>query len=513
LPSSTTYPQRIRPQWFYPRWFHPAVAAAAALFTLSIVVSIALSYRWGINQDTPLIHYVVFLMAHGFAPYRDIVEMNMPGSYMTEWAVIHLLGPGDAAWRIYDVLLMAIAALAGWSILRPTGRWAAFFGAALLTLYHLDQGPSNVGQRDYALAILLLAAYAFLFHILRPSSRAGAPSALATLLSAASFAACLGWAAAIKPTVIPFAFLLLIIAVVLLRRERRPIAPFLFGSLLGALVPTAAVAAFLLHYHAVPAFLDILRNLAAYHRGNGNIAFTTLLLRWLPRTFIPAAILAVALLILQRRALRWPQLLLLLGFVFGVATYIYQGKGWTYHAAPAMMFLLLLATLLAFSSARPAIPVLLLVLGACIPAAYTPIQIWRHSRIPNRILQDSLAASLNSLGEPGLSGHIQCLDWNAGCIDILYRDQLVQSTGFIYDFYLFPAHPAPVTDELQQRFLSIVEKNPPRVIVLTSHDWPAMQDFAKLERWPAFEQWLNSHYALSVERRPTDRAYRIYVLR
>ncbi len=511
------------------------VSALCTILAFSVAVSLVLSRHWGIAQDTPLIHYVVFLMDHGFAPYRDIIEMNMPGSYMTEWAVIHSLGGGDIAWRIFDLFLMLAAAVAAFKILQPGGvrphdRWVAFVGAATITLYHLAGGRSDVGQRDYTMAVFLLAGCAFLLGALN----------LRRAWLMAPFAACMGWAAAIKPTVVPFAFLVLLIAVVVLRKRSLPLATYLLWTLLGALLPTLLVAAFLSHYHAWPAFIDLLRNLAPYHRGNGNLPLHRLILRWLPWTYDLLAVSVVVLALLVKPVRELENLLLLAFFVFGVACYVYQGKGWNYHASTAMLFLILLAAALAASSTRPTIAAVLLSCSLIIPAVYTPVQIWRHGRVGDFVFQNALAADLQSdlqsdlqAGPDGrsLSHHIQCLDWNAGCLDVLYRKQLVQSTGFIYDFYLFPAHPAPVTAALQQRFLAAMQADPPRVIVLTDHDWPTMQGFAKLDRWPAFSQWLNKHYAADRERRliidhpaknwllgdspalPTTRAYRIYLLR
>jgi hypothetical protein len=484
-----------------------AARVFCAFLAASVLFSVSLTRNWGITQDTPLIHYVVFLMAHGFAPYRDIVEMNMPGSYMTEWAVMHILGPGDLAWRCFDLILMAVAAIAAWRILRPAGKFPAFVAAATITLYHLGGGRSDVGQRDYTMAVLLLLGCAFLLDALRRTR----PWLFAP------FAACVGWAAAIKPTVVPFAFLVLVVAVLSLRMRRLRLAPYLLWAFLGALVPTLLVAGFLSHYHAWPAFLDLLRNLAPYHRGNGNLPLRQLILRWLPWTYYPLALALLVLAFLMRSVRVLDNALLAAFFLFGVACYIYQGKGWNYHASTAMLFLIVLAAALSAASSRSVIAAALLAFAVFLPAAYTPIQIWRHGRVPDFAYQASLGNNLNALESPSssgpaLSGKIQCLDWNAGCIDVLYRQHIVQSTGFIYDFYLFPAHPAPVTAALQARFLAAMQSNPPRVIVLTNHDWPAMQGFAKLDRWPAFELWLNQHYTLATEQWPTARAYRIYLL-
>lgn len=64
-------------------------------------------------------HYVAFLVDHGKAPYRDIAEMNMPGAPMVDYLVIHILGPGSLAWRLFDLGLIGSAILAMVAIARP----------------------------------------------------------------------------------------------------------------------------------------------------------------------------------------------------------------------------------------------------------------------------------------------------------------------------------------------------------------------------------------------------------
>ena len=71
----------------------------AAVLVLSVLVGAVGTRRWPLVGDAPLMHYVVFLMDHGKVPYRQIVDINMPGTYALEWAAIHGLGPGAAGWR------------------------------------------------------------------------------------------------------------------------------------------------------------------------------------------------------------------------------------------------------------------------------------------------------------------------------------------------------------------------------------------------------------------------------
>jgi hypothetical protein len=492
------------------------LVATACLCAASIAACLFMSRRWGITQDTPLIHYVVFLISRGFAPYRDIIEMNMPGSYMTEWFAMHVFGTTDAAWRVFDIFLMALAALAAYRIVQPTGRVYAIIAAALITLYHVGSGTPDVGQRDYIVAVLLLWGAAFALdalHLQRPS-----------LMFLAGIS--LAWSAAVKPTGVPFDLLLLLLVLLALQRRMLPIIPYIFWGFIGALIPSLAVLLFLMHFHALQPFLVLLHTLIPYHRSNGNLPIHILLFRWLYWMFYPLAIATLVLAFSWGRARILRVTLLTFGFLCGWFAYLYQGKGWTYHGSTAMLFLIVLTAVLAATSRRPRLAAVAIALASLAPALYFPVSIYRHSRFTNYALEQSLTNELNSLGGPALSHHVQCLDWNAGCLNVLYRMQLVQSTGFIYDYYLFPAHPAAATATQQTNFLAVVQAAPPRVIIITSHDWPAFQGFNKLDRWPQFEQWLNAHYTLAdvlSERTPTPadiasnyaniRTYRVYTLR
>jgi hypothetical protein len=100
------------------------------------------------------------------------------------------------------------------------------------------------------------------------------------------------------------------------------------------------------------------------------------------------------------------------------------------------------------------------------------------------------------------------------CINVLYRLRLVQTTGSIYDYYLFPKMATPLTTTLQEQFLQQVTAHPPRLFILSEQDWPAGElGYAQLHRWRQFESFLIAHYRLRSEhlRGPSDMAgYRLY---
>src|SRR6202451_2546021 len=87
--------------------------------------------HWKQVNDPAQLHYLCFLMDHGMAPYRDLLEINMPGIYLVNWGVRHTLGEGSFAWRIFDLSLTGAAAWAMIVIARPYDWLAGVMGATL----------------------------------------------------------------------------------------------------------------------------------------------------------------------------------------------------------------------------------------------------------------------------------------------------------------------------------------------------------------------------------------------
>ena len=122
--------------------------------------------HWKQVNDPAQLSYLCFLMDHGTAPYRDLLEINMPGIYLVNWSAMHILGEGSFAWRIFDFSLMGTAAWAMIVIARPYDWLAGVFGATLFALYHGRDGAGQAGQRDFIIAVLFLCAYVFMLAFL-----------------------------------------------------------------------------------------------------------------------------------------------------------------------------------------------------------------------------------------------------------------------------------------------------------------------------------------------------------
>ncbi len=494
--------------WFDRNW--PAMRAAiCTVLIASMAVFGVWTFHWRLVNDAAQIDYACFLMDHGMAPYKELVELNMPGIYMVNWSVMHTLGSGARAWRLFDFSLLAMAALAMTWIARPYGRLGGFFAGVLFALFHGRDGPAQAGQRDLIIAVLLLCAYAFLFHALRREKR----------WPMFFFGACLAAAAAIKPVVLPFDLLLLAAAALRLRQMGARLREPLALSLAGMLACGGIVAVFLAAHGSLHAFAWMVEKTLPFYASLGRESFAALVARFMSPTVKTLLALALAVAILRRRW-HWEDWMILGGIAFGVASYFAQGKGFPYHRYPMLAFVFLWAGLQFVSALkRPGMARKLAVTGLASGAIFAPIYASIAVRGEwNEDFNRALTADLGQLGGEQLSGRIQCITTPGDCDTVLYRMHLVQSSGLFYDYLVFGPQSQPAVAEARQTTWSELEKRPPLVIVVGRGLYGKRYDdgYEKLARWPELNRYIQDSYELYVERGFTPaecgyRGYRIYI--
>jgi hypothetical protein len=293
-------------------------------FFVCIGIFVLCTAHWKQVNDPAQLSYLCFLMDHGMAPYRDLLEINMPGIYLVNWSVMHLLGEGSFAWRIFDFSLMGAAAWAMIVIARPYDWLAGVLGATLFALYHGRDGAGQAGQRDFIIAVLLLCAYAFLFEFFRHRRE----------WAIFAFGVCAGVAATIKPTPLPFVFLILVLAVIHLKRTGEPTLRPSVYALLGLLVPFALVCTFLVSKHSVGSFWYLLHVELPFYKSLGRLPFPTLMTLVASASVRTLALIALAIALLRWQGWNWESKLLVTGIIFGIASFFGQGKGFPYLRLP-----------------------------------------------------------------------------------------------------------------------------------------------------------------------------------
>jgi len=142
--------------------------------------------------------------------------------------------------------------------------------------------------------------------------------------------------------------------------------------------------------------------------------------------------------------------------------------------------------------------------GAMVLAPVSALRAGRYEwRLPARAaLEEDLRRAAPGGDVRALDGQVQCLDTIDGCLATLNHMGVVQTTGTMYDEFLFHAPGSRAVDDARAGFLREVRAVPPRVFVVGERLFPGGPDgYAKLGQWPEFQVWLDGGYLLAEERR------------
>jgi hypothetical protein len=460
------------------------------------------SRAWPLVHDAPIMHYAAWRIGQGAVPYRDVFDMNFPGTYLVHLAVLRTLGPGDAAWRVFDLAWLAATAFAVGAFAAPWGAAAAGGGAAFFALHHLAAGPWQAGQRDYLLCVFLLVSALGVARWLEGAGRGR------TLVWSG---AALGAGMTIKPHAAVFAAALAVaLAVGAWRRDAGTAATLAaFGAGI-ALVPLAIVAWLgaaggLAAWRAIVA--DYLVPLYSRLGRPGTWGFH----RW--HVWIAIGVAAMGSLVTALAAGRFSSrhAVAAAGLGYGVVHYVGQGKGWEYHVYPLAAFAAVLVfaevTLLARARSAAAVPI-----AAALVAVVVSLTAKGAAASDAGWIRDKQArvaavvADLRPLVRPGDT--VQVLDTTEGGVHALLRLGLAEPTRFLYDFHFFHDVDRPVIRALRAELLRGLDARRPRAIVLFERGWPT-GGYDRVARFPGLAERLARDYRIAVN----GAGYRIYATR
>ncbi len=465
--------------------------------------------HWTVTGDSTVMHYVNFLMDKGQAPYRDIIDINLPGCYFLEGWAMHIFGAGDLGWRFYDFFLLGLLIAAFVVIARPYGWFGGVLAGVVFALLHGSEGPRNAGQREEVMVVLIMVGYASLFSALRKEK--------AFLMLPFGFF--IGLAASLKPTVAPLGLVLLLMALPPLKRRKQALLRYAGYGCLGLFAAAGLTARFLYKYHVFADFLAIARRLIPYYAGIGNKPFLPLMRFVTPHSMMLILLLGLMMTFFNRSRSEWEsweRWALALGFAAGVASYIVQDKGFEYQAYSLEAFGLLWAGLEFAKSMRVsglthylALTAAMVAISLAVTKYVLPIRAYdAGSAFPN-----ALQADLESIGRQTLQKQVLCLDMVAGCLATLQRMDLVQNTSFIGDYMFFGPVGSPPLPFYRNMLWNDLHTSPPRVIVLTNMWLREGASFNKVNQWPELAAFIQNNYTLAATRSfsNTEFAYRLYL--
>ena len=457
-----------------------------------------LSLPWPLVHDAPLMHYIAWRIGDGAVPYRDLFDMNFPGVYLLHLAVLRVLGPGDFAWRAFDLLALAAGATAIAALARPWGAVAAAGGALAFAVYHLAGGAWQAGQRDFLLCPFLLAGALGVARWME-RRRAGQSAGHASL---AWGGLGMGAAVAIKPHALAFAAVLgaLVIATAWRGGDATALPALAYAAGVAA-VPLALVLWLAAVGGLGPWWRIVTTYLVPLYSRLGR-SLPWAVYRW--EVWIPmglATALSVASAVWHRRF--GPRhAVAVLGVLYGIAHYVGQGKGWEYHLYPLAAFVavLMFAELEPLLAQRPALgaplAAMLLAVLALFAAkgaeASSAAWAWDKERL-GRICAADIALRMR----PGDT--VQVLDTTEGALHALLILGVREPTRFLYDFHFFHDTGTPVVQALRAELIRGLDARPPRLIVLFERGWPA-GGYERIATFPELRDRLATRYAL-VQRR------------
>jgi len=486
------------------------LAGSAALLAYLVWRSLG----WPLIHDAPLMHYVAWIIGQGGVPYRDVFDMNVPGVYLIHVAVLAVAGPGDLAWRLFDLGWLAATGGLLWAYARPLGAVPAAAGGVLFALYHLSGGAWRVGQRDFLLCFLLLAGA---YGLARSIERDGAfgPLVLAGLA--------LGIGMTVKPHAGLFWIGSVAVAAVGARRARRPALTAAGAVLAAGLVAPAAVLGWLAWRGGFGPFIGVLTGYVLPLYGHVGRVSVWQAFGWYRLGGALWALLAA----LTVLALGSPapagtearKLIALAGAVYGALHFLSQGKGWEYQLYPLAAFLCALAP---FALHRPggepsrgrspALPLrrtaalavfaaTVAVLGAKGVDALEAPWIAAKARVVAAVTRD-----LRPLAPAGST--VQVMDVTEGGVHALLNLHLRQPTRFLYDFHFFHDTGDPRIRALRAELVEGVTARPPAAVVVLRDTWNR-PGYERLADWPEIVRLLDGSYTLAVE----GDGYRVYARR
>jgi hypothetical protein len=486
-------------------WVQLVRRLSTAIAILCSIVFAITSRHWLLLGDASLMHYVTFLIGRGWIPYREIIDVNLPGTYAIQWIAIHLLGGGSLAWRLFDIFLGIAATFEMMLIAWPCDPLAGVLAGAIFFLIHGRDGMNELGQRDLVMTVLLLGSAACFCYALRKQRSLFIP--LASLIA--------GIAVTIKPTAAIFWAAMLVYVLFSQKKLDRSRLQISFCGLAAFLAAPILAACTLIHLHALNSFLQAVVGLMRFHNQLLRLPATYFLLHPLPSSLLSILAIWLAVLALRYRQrldlLTSTETLIAIGVLCGLASFYLQRKALPYHRYPADGFFILLVCIGFSRALQTHLPVRSLkITGAAgllvLSLIVGPQSLSRTFKLhatPNDF-SGLLQTDLTALGGSSLNKKVQCIDFTSGCITTLYRMQLEQSTGLLYDCYLFQPTNNVVVQQYRQQFWSALAAHSPDVIVLSNQDCGRPASFHKIDRWPQLASLLSTQYRMDKEVTPPD---------
>lgn len=230
----------------------PLALGFLAVFLMVLVRNLSwglyLSRGWISYLDSPIFNYIGWRILMGDAPYRDIFEMNFPGTYVIHAFWQLFFGRTDSDFRAFDLTWGALAVLAMICFNRKHAAVYGLVGGIYYMLLHISHGAVAMAQRDFLMTPFLLFAACYLRDTLE------APENRRAAFLCGVFTACAFW---VKPQGALFGMMAAGAVMVVARQPLKGTAITLAWLAAGAALPLSAMIGWLYYCGGLGQFLKI----------------------------------------------------------------------------------------------------------------------------------------------------------------------------------------------------------------------------------------------------------------
>lgn len=286
------------------------------------------SIGWHWMFDESIFHYINFLMDHGKVPYRDIVDINMPGAYFIDGWGIRVFGAGDLGWRMYEYVLMAVLIGSMIVIARPYDWFAGLLSGTIFLLVHALDGPQMATERDEIITVLIVAVCIFVLRV--AAAAAGPDGGFRVSAGAGGLVEAYGdssGAGAVRDG-----------GVCVVAAKEGDWGLYMGWGGLGMALAGLMVVWFFARTGSFPAFLEVMRRIVPYYVRLAPISYGRLLTLLINKWMAALCLLAIVPIAINPDRKNWERWALAAGVGFGAISYFAQHKGTAYHRYPFLDF-------------------------------------------------------------------------------------------------------------------------------------------------------------------------------
>lgn len=483
------------------------------------------SLRWRIEHDTPLFHYIAFLMnEHDAVPYADIFVISMPGTFALHYLIVFFFGYGDLAFRFTDLFILLILLSMTSKFMLRFGVFPSLLSSITFGLLYMSYGQTMSLQKDYTGIIFITAS------LLLIPNRNEIPGKLRFFLIGILY----GISMMIKPHLIITYPLFLSVLLIFYKTEEKQKAvnyiKYISISITGFLMPLLITYFYLAKNNAFIPFITMFFRYLPLHTsmtGSHEVLSASGHIFYLADQTIRFGGYGVLLLcgifgaycFLEKRktslSAKVSFAIISLSFISYSIYPTIAGKFWNYHYIPFIYFATLLSSLCLYNSymffskkynldlrqlIAPLAFFLAIFIQINIPAftrvLYRDLRNCSEIHAPKDGRVDEIAHWIMKRLDPA-EDTIQILDWTGGAAHALLISKAPLATSFLYDYHFYHHISHPFIKEIKARFISEIKKTKPRFIIDIQSNKPWVSGIDTSRSFPELECILENQYYIA----------------